>query len=191
MSEESLKSKKAVVAEIKDKFERAQSAVVIDYMGINVDEANNLRKQLRDNNVDYIVYKNTLVQKPVEGTEYEEIAKVLSGPSVFAFSYEDATAPARELKKFMKQANKMSFKAGLVEGKYFDADGIESIASLPSREELIAKFMGSISSPIQKFAFLMKAVAEKMEAEGPAAAAPAEEPAEAPAEPAVEAAPAE
>ena len=191
MSEESLKSKKAVVAEIKDKFERAQSAVVIDYMGINVDEANNLRKQLRDNNVDYIVYKNTLVQKPVEGTEYEEIAKVLSGPSVFAFSYEDATAPARELKKFMKQANKMSFKAGLVEGKYFDADGIESIASLPSREELIAKFMGSISSPIQKFAFLMKAVAEKMEAEGPAAAAPAEEPAEAPAEPAAEAAPAE
>ena len=191
MSEESLKSKKAVVAEIKDKFERAQSAVVIDYMGINVDEANNLRKQLRDNNVDYIVYKNTLVQKAVEGTEYEEIAKVLSGPSAFAFSYEDATAPARELKKFMKQANKMSFKAGLVEGKYFDADGIESIASLPSREELIAKFMGSISSPIQKFAFLMKAVAEKMEAEGPAAAAPAEEPAEAPAEPAAEAAPAE
>ena len=191
MSEESLKSKKAVVAEIKDKFERAQSAVVIDYMGINVDEAHNLRKQLRENNVDFIVYKNTLVQKAVEGTEYEEITQVLSGPSAFAFSYEDATAPARELKKFMKQANKMSFKAGLVEGKFFDADGIESIASLPSREELIAKFMGSISSPIQKFAFLMKAVAEKMEAEGPVEAAPAEEPAEAPAEPAAEAAPAE
>ena len=191
MSEESLKSKKAVVAEIKDKFERAQSAVVIDYMGINVDEANNLRKHLRENNVDYSVYKNTLVKKAVEGTEYEEIAQVLSGPSAFAFGYEDATAPARELKKFMKQINKMSFKAGLVEGKYMDAEGIDSVAMLPSREELIAKFMGSISSPIQKFAFLMKAVAEKMEAEGPLDAAPAaEEAPEAPAEeaPAAEAA---
>lgn len=182
MSEESLKGKKAVVAEIKDKFERAQSAVVIDYMGINVDEANNLRKHLRENDVDYVVYKNTLVKKAVEGTEYEEIAQVLSGPSAFAFGYEDATAPARELNKLMKQFNKMSFKAGLVEGKYFDAAGIEAIAALPSREELIAKFMGSISSPIQKFAFLMKAVAEKLEAEGSLGAAPAAEEAPAPAE---------
>lgn len=181
MSEESLKVKKAVVAEIKDKFERAQSAVVIDYMGINVDEANNLRKALRESNVDYSVYKNTLVQKAVEGTEYEEIAQVLSGPSAFAFSYEDATAPARELKKAMKSFNKMSFKAGLVEGKYFDAEGIEAIASLPSREELIAKFMGSISSPIQKFAFLVKAVAEQKE-DGSAEAAPAAEEAPAPEE---------
>ena len=187
MSEESLKSKKAVVAEIKDKFERAQSAVVIDYMGINVDEANNLRKHLRENSVDYTVYKNTLVKKAVEGTDFEDIAQVLSGPSAFAFGYEDATAPARELKKFMKKISKMSFKAGLVEGKYFDAEGIETIADLPSREELIAKFMGSISSPIQKFAFLMKAVAEKVEEEGPfdaAPAAPAEE--AAPEEPAAE-----
>ena len=195
MSEESLKIKKAVVAEIKDKFERAQSAVVIDYMGINVDEANNLRKHLRENSVDYTVYKNTLVQKAVEGTEYEEIAQVLSGPSAFAFGYEDATAPARELKKFMKQINKMSFKAGLVEGKYMDAAGIEAIADLPSREELIAKFMGSISSPIQKFAYLMKAVAEKIEAEGPLeTSAPAEAEAapetEAPAEEAAVEAPA-
>jgi large subunit ribosomal protein L10 len=175
MSEESLKGKKAVVAEIKDKFERAQSAVVIDYMGINVDEANNLRKHLRENNVDYVVYKNTLVKKAVEGTEFEEIAQVLSGPSAFAFGYEDATAPARELNKFMKQINKMSFKAGLVEGKYFDAAGIEAVAALPSREELIAKFLGSISSPIQKFAYLMKAVAEKLEEGGLPESAPAEE----------------
>lgn len=183
MSEESLKVKKAVVAEIRDKFDRAQSAVVIDYMGINVDEANSLRKHLRENAVDYSVYKNTLVRKAVEGTEYEEIAQVLSGPSAFAFGYEDATAPARELKKFMKQINKMNFKAGMVEGKYFDAEGIDAIASLPSREELIAKFMGSISSPIQKFAFLMKAVAEKLEEEGTLESAPAEEAApEAPAE---------
>lgn len=186
MSEESLKAKQAVVAEIKDKFERAQSAVVIDYMGINVDEANQLRKALRENNVDYNVYKNTLVKKAVEGTEYEELAQVLSGPSAFAFSYEDATAPAREINKVIKQINKMTFKAGFVEGKYFDEEGIKAIANLPSREELIAKFMGSISSPLQKFAFVVKAIAEQKEEGGEAA--PAEAPAE---EAAPEAAPAE
>lgn len=192
MSEESLKAKQAVVAEIKDKFERAQSAVVIDYMGITVDEANDLRKQLRENDVDYNVYKNTLVKKAVEGTEYEDIAQVLSGPSAFAFSYEDATAPARVINKVMKDIDKMSFKAGLIEGKYFDEESIKAIAALPSREELIAKFLGSISSPIQKFAYLMKAVADKKEAEGDAPAAEAA-PADAAqaAEAAPEAAPAE
>ena len=171
MSEESLKAKQAAVAEIKDKFERAQSAVVIDYMGINVDEANELRKHLRENNVDYCVYKNTLVKKAIEGTEYEEIAQVLAGPSAFAFSYEDATAPASEINNVMKKINKMSFKAGLVEGAYYDADGIKSIAALPSRDELIAKFMGSISSPIQKFAYTLKAIADQKEAGGEAAPA--------------------
>lgn len=198
MSEESLKAKKATAAEIKDKFERAQSAVVIDYMGINVDEANELRKALRENNVDYCVYKNTLVKKAVEGTQFDEITQVLAGPSAFAFSYEDATAPAREINKVMKKINKMEFKAGFVEGTYYDADGIKSIAALPSRDELIAKFMGSISSPIQKFAFVVKAIADQKEAAGetaeaapeaaPAEAAPAEA---APAEAAPEAAPAE
>ena len=86
--------KQVVIDEIKDKFERAEPAVVIDYMGITVEQANAMRAKLREANVDYTVYKNTLVKRAVDGTEYAAIAEVLEGPSAFALSYDDATAPA-------------------------------------------------------------------------------------------------
>ena len=81
---------------------------------------------------------------------------MLNGPSAFAFGYEDATAPARELNSVIKKLDKMSFKAGIVEGEYYDQDGIMEIAKLPSREELIAKFMGSIKSPVSKLVYLLQ-----------------------------------
>ena len=102
MSVESLQAKQAVIDEIKDKFERAKSAVVVDYMGITVEEADSMRKQLREAGIDYTVYKNTLVNRAIQGTEFESLAQVLSGPSAFAFGYEDATAPARELNSVIK-----------------------------------------------------------------------------------------
>ena len=148
MSVESLQAKQAVIDEIKDKFERAKSAVVVDYMGITVEEADSMRKQLREAGIDYTVYKNTLVTRAIQGTEFESLAQVLSGPSAFAFGYEDATAPARELNSVIKKLNKMTFKAGIVEGEFYDQEGILAIAKLPSRDELIAKFMGSIKSPV-------------------------------------------
>ena len=175
LSVESLKAKQAIIDEIKDKFERAQAAVVIDYMGINVEQANAMRKQLREAGIDYSIYKNTLVNRAIKDTSYEELEKVLSGPSAFAFSYEDATAPARELNKIIKQFEKMEFKAGIVEGNFYDKDGIIEIAKLPSREELIAKFMGSIKSPVSKLAYLLQAIADQ-KADG-AEPAPVEEPA--------------
>ncbi len=181
MSVESLKAKQAVVDEIKEKLDRAQSAVVIDYMGINVEEANALRKQLREAGVDYVIYKNTLVRRAVKDTPYEGLSGVLEGPSAFAFGYEDAVAPARELNNFIKKINKMEFKAGIVEGNFYDKEGITEIAKLPSRDELIAKFMGSIKSPVSKLAYLLQAIADQ-KASG-AEPAPAEETAEAPAEP--------
>ncbi len=191
MSVESIKAKQAVVDEIKEKLDRAQSAVVIDYMGVTVEQADSIRKQFREAGLDYKVYKNTIFKRAIEGTVYEGLGQVLEGPSAFIFGYDDAVAPAREANKAMKSTGKMTFKAGVVEGDYYDAEGITSIAMLPSREELIAKFMGSISSPIQKFAYLMSAIAEEKEAgkdfSAAAEAAPAEE---APAE-AAEAAPAE
>ena len=120
MSVESLQAKQAVIDEIKDKFERAKSAVVVDYMGITVEEADSMRKQLREAGIDYTVYKNTLVNRAIQGTEFESLAQVLSGPSAFAFGYEDATAPARELNSVIKKLNKMTFKAGIVEGEFYD-----------------------------------------------------------------------
>ncbi len=152
--------KQAVIDEIKDKFERAESAVVIDYMGITVDEANAMRSKLREANVDYTVYKNTLVKRAVDGTDYAAIADVLEGPSAFAFSYDDATAPARVLNDAIKEFKKMEFKGGFVEGEYYDKDAIVQIASIPSRDALISKFMGSIQSPIANFARVVSQIAE-------------------------------
>ena len=118
---EAQKQKQIIIDEIKDKFERAESAVVIDYIGITVAQADAMRKKLREANVDYTVYKNTLVKRAIAGTEYEALGEVLEGPSGFAFSYDDATAPARVLNDSIKEYKKMEFKGGIVEGKYVNA----------------------------------------------------------------------
>ena len=139
------------------------------------------RAALREAGIDYTVYKNTLVSRAIKGTEYEALTQVLNGPSAFAFGYEDATAPARELNSIIKKFDKMSFKAGIVEGEFYDQAGIMEIAKLPSREELIAKFMGSIKSPVSKLVYLLQAIADQKEAgvePAPAAEAAAEPAAE-------------
>ena len=161
---EAYKQKQIIIDEIKDKFERAESAVVIDYMGITVAEADEMRKKLREAEVDYTVYKNTLVQRAIEGTKYEALGEILEGPSGFAFSYDDATAPARVLNDARKAYKKMEFKGGIIEGEYYDKENIEKIAAIPSRDTLISKFMGSIQSPIANFARVVAQIAEQKEA---------------------------
>ena len=161
---EAYKQKQIIIDEIKDKFERAESAVVIDYMGITVAEADEMRRKLREANVDYTVYKNTLVKRAIAGTDNESLAEILDGPSAFAFSYDDATAPARVLNDSIKAYKKMEFKGGIVEGEFYDKDAIQQIASIPSRDVLISKFMGSIQSPISSFARVVKQIAEAKEA---------------------------
>ena len=185
--------KQAIIEEIKTKLETAQSAIVIDYAGITVEEANKMRKDLREANVDYKIYKNTLMKRAIEGTAFADLEQILEGPSAFAMSDEDATAPARVLASAMKDLNKMTFKGGVVEGTFYDAEGVEKLSKIPGRETLIAKFMGSIQSPVSKFGRTLAAIAEEKAANGDAPApakeeAPAEEaaPAEAPAEEAAE-----
>ncbi len=156
--------KQAVIDEIKDKFARAESAVVIDYMGITVAQADSMRKKLREANVDYVVYKNTMVKRAIEGTDFAAMADVLEGPSAFAFSYDDATVPARVLNDAIKEFKKMEFKCGFVEGEFYDKDAITQIATIPSREVLVSKFMGSIQSPISSFARVVAQIAESKEA---------------------------
>ena len=155
--------KQVVIDEIKDKFERAESVVVIDYIGITVAEADEMRRKLREANVDYTVYKNTLVKRAIAGTDNESLAEILDGPSAFAFSYDDATAPARVLNDSIKEYKKMEFKGGIVEGEFYDKDAIQQIASIPSRDVLISKFMGSIQSPISIFARVVKQISEAKE----------------------------
>jgi large subunit ribosomal protein L10 len=175
MSEESLKQKQAVIDEIRDKFDKSSSAVVIDYMGVTVAEANAMRTKLREAEVDYKVYKNTLVNRAIDGTEYEQIKEMLAGPSAFAFGSEDATAPARVLNGVMKEYKKMAFKAGIIDGVFYDAAGMAQIAEIPPRNDLIAKFLGSIQNPVGSFVRVLAAIADKDED----ATAPGEEKAEA------------
>lgn len=179
--------KQPIVQEISEQIKDAQSVVVVDYRGLTVAEDTQLRKQLREAGVAYKVYKNTLVNFAIKGTDFESLSEVLEGPNAFAISTTDATAPARVIAKFAKTAPALEIKAGVVEGTFYDADGMKAIATIPSREELLSKFLGSIQSPITNFARVINQIAEK----GGAAdvevkaeeAAPAEEaPVEAPAE---------
>ena len=168
--------KQPIVDEISGAIKDAASVVVVDYRGLTVAEDTQLRKQLREAGVSYKVYKNTLVSRAVEGTEFEGLREVLEGPSAFAISTEDATAPARILAKFAKTAPNLEMKAGVVEGTFYDAEGIKAIASVPSREELLSKLLGSLQSPITNLARVLNQIAEQGGAADAAVeAAPAEE----------------
>ena len=164
MSVENLKIKQATIDEIKAKLDGATSAVVIDYLGTTVEEATAMRKALREAGVDYTVYKNTLMTKAVEGTEFEELKNSFAGASAIAISKDDAVAPARVIAKAMKDTNKMAFKAGIVEGIFYDAEGVKALSAIPSRDELLAKFLGSIQSPVSKAVRTFQAIADAKEA---------------------------
>lgn len=156
-----LEVKKQVVAEIKEKFEKAQSVVVVDYRGLKVEEADALRKAFREAGVEYKIYKNNLTKLALEGTAFEAIAKDLTGPNAIAFGYGDPVVPAKIIKDFAKDHKNLEFKSGVVENNYCDLEAIKQIADIPSREVLIAKFLGSIKSPVSNFAYLVQAIIDK------------------------------
>ena len=153
--------KKPIVEQISEELNGAKAAVLVDYRGITVEQDTELRKQLREAGVIYKVYKNTMINFAVKGTEFEELSKHLEGPTAIAISKEDATAPARILFNFSKNAPKLELKAGVVDGTYYDEKGIQVIATIPSREELLSKLLGSMQSPITNFARVIKQIAEK------------------------------
>ena len=153
--------KKPIVEQISEELNGAKAAVLVDYRGLTVEQDTELRKQLREAGVVYKVYKNTMINFAVKGTEFEELSKHLEGPTAIAISKEDATAPARILYNFSKNAPKLELKAGVVDGTYYDEKGIQVIATIPSREELLSKLLGSMQSPITNFARVIKQIAEK------------------------------
>lgn len=166
MSVEAKAVKQVVIDEIKEKFDNSVSVVVVDYLGLTVEEATAIRADLRKENVAFTVYKNSLVKRAIAGTPAEALSEgdALKGSSAFAFCTEDATVSARILSEAIKKYKKMAFKGGVVEGAVYSKAQIEELATIPSREVLIGRFMGSIQSPITKLALTLKAVAEKEEA---------------------------
>lgn len=153
--------KAPIIEEIKGYVADAKSVVLVDYRGLTVEQDTILRKSFRENGVVYKVYKNTYLKMAFAGTQYEELASSLEGPTAVAFSIEDATSAAKVIAETQKKADKLEFKAGVVEGTYYDAKGMALIATIPSRDELISKLLGSLQSPITNMARVLKQIAEK------------------------------
>ncbi len=153
--------KQPIVEEISAGIKDAQSVVLVDYRGLTVEEDTELRKKLREAGVTYKVYKNTMMNFAFKGTDFEGLAPYLNGPSAMAYSTEDATAPARVIAEFAKKAKALEIKAGVVEGNVYDAKGMEAIATIPSREVLISRLLGSMQSPMANFARVINQIAEK------------------------------
>jgi len=156
--------KQVIVNEIKEKLEKAVSLVVVDARGLTVEQDTKLRKSLREAGVDYKVYKNTMVTLAVKDTKFEGLAEHLEGPSTFAFSYEEATTASGILNAAAKDLKELEFKAGVIEGVVYDADGMKAVAGIPSKEVLLSKLLGSFKSPMSSFARVIQQIAEKGEA---------------------------
>ena len=180
MSAEAIKAKSALVEEIAAKLKGAQSAVVVEYRGLSVAEMTELRNNLRAEDVELKVYKNSLVQRATVATEYEGLNAELTGPNAIALGNSDAVAPARVIAKFAKDHEALVIKAGIVEGKVLEVEEVNEIAKLPGREGMYSMLLGMLQAPVSKFARVVKAVADAREENG------GEAPVEAPAEEKVE-----
>lgn len=148
---ENKSTKQKIVDEIKEKFQKAQSVVLVDYRGLNVQEVTELRKRFREAGVDYKVYKNTLMNRALEELENEGLVSYLTGPNAVAFGYDDPVTPAKIVFEFAKDHDRPEIKVGMVSGKTIDADEVKALASLPSKEVLIAQILGGLNAPITGF----------------------------------------
>ena len=145
-----LEEKKAVVAEVSEQVSKAQAIVLAEYRGIEVGEMTKLRAQARSSGVYLRVLKNTLVRRAVDGTPFSGLANNMVGPLVFGIST-DPVAAAKVLNDFAKTNDKFVIKAGAMPNQVMDANGVKALASMPSREELLAKLLGTMQAPVAKF----------------------------------------
>lgn len=161
-----IEQKQNVVQEIAEKLENSVSTVVVDYRGLDVAEATELRQQLREAGVDFKVYKNTMVHRATEKTNLTELDEFLVGPTAVATSTEDVVAPAKILNNFAKDHEQLEIKTGVIEGRVASLEEIKELASLPSHDGLVSMLLSVLQAPIRNFALASKAVADQKEEEG-------------------------
>lgn len=159
-----VEAKKAAVAEISGSIANAQTMVIAEYRGISVESMTKLRANARKDSVYLHVLKNTLARRAVEGTSFAALADKMVGPLVYAVS-EDPVAAAKVLHQFAKTDDKIVIKAGSYNGDLLDAAQVAELASIPSRDELLAKLLGIMQAPVSGFARCLAALAEKKQAE--------------------------
>lgn len=148
MAKEIINEKKLIVDELQEKMGKAQTIIFYDYIGLTVAEATELRNEFRQKNIEYKVIKNTMLKRAADALEFKGVDEFLKGPTAVAFGYDDPVAPAKILSDFVKKVKKTQIKSGILNGNVMDAKGVESLAALPSREELLAKMLGSLNAPI-------------------------------------------
>ncbi|CAM5794196.1 MAG: 50S ribosomal protein L10 [Burkholderiales bacterium] len=161
--------KEAVIKEVTDLAAKAQTLVMAEYRGVTVADMTKLRSSARSQGVALSVLKNTLARRAVAGSSFEVISEQMSGPLIYGFS-EDAVAAAKVVADFAKTNDKLVIRAGVYGGKSLDADGVKELASIPSKEVLLAQLCGLLMSPISRTAVVLGALAAK-KGEGEAAAA--------------------
>lgn len=160
-----IEAKRAMVSEIADKIRRAQSVIICDYRGLTVEEDTKMRAELRNAGVEYAVLKNSMVERAAKEAGIDDaILDMLKGPSAFAFGYTDAVAPAKILKDNLGKFKKGELKGGILDGAVIDTATVSAIADLPSREQMLARMLGSMKSPVQKLAIALSEVAKQKEA---------------------------
>ena len=169
----SLEQKKKIVEDLKDRFERSAGVYLVDFQTMTVAEANAFRSKLTAEGIDYKVAKNTLISKAIEGNEkFPFLDSDLKGQSGLIFGYEDAVTAAKILKKSHDETEKPKLKAAILDGAYYDSTQLKTLASLPTKEDLIASIMGSLNAPasgivgsigavIRDLAYLVEEVAKK------------------------------
>lgn len=152
--------KEQLVGEIKDRFADSAAVIMADYRGLSVKEMRELRIKLREVDADLTVYKNSLTEIAMRELAMPDMTEYLAGPTGFVFISGDPVAPAKALTNFAKDHKQLELKGGLVENQVVDAAGIKAIATLPSREELIAKLLGTMINPIVGFARVLNGPTE-------------------------------
>ena len=163
MSEQAIAKKQEEVNAIIEKIQNSKAIVVVDYLGLTVDEVTDLRKQLRDEKVQLKVIKNTMMRRALDQLEVDYHKEVFQGPTAVAFSEEDAVAPARILAKFAKTAEALELKGGVIDGTVMTKEEIKKIASLPNREGLLSMLLSVLQAPVRNVAYAVKAVQEQRE----------------------------
>lgn len=152
----SLEQKKQVVADIKDRLSRSQSVVVAEYRGLNVAEQTELRAKLRAAGVEMKVLKNTLVKRATDEYGVTDLDKYLEGPTSWAFSIADPVAAPKVMMEYAKTHKNLVIKGGILEKKVIDAEGVEALASLPSREVLLAQVLAGMQGPLSGMANVLQ-----------------------------------
>ena len=165
-----LEQKQQAVADLVAKLQNSVSGVLVNYQGITVEDDTAMRKALREAGVKYMVVKNTLTGRACDAVGYGDMKQYLNGMTAIAISENDAVAPAKVLKKYAEKVESFKILAGYLDGAVIDEATVNALADIPSKEVLVAKFLGSIQSPLYGLAYALQAIIDKNGEEAPAAA---------------------